>query len=76
VNYHKVHALLTARGHGSKVRIDGKEIEGLTHVAIEAGVGKITTVTLTFYADVSMEGEAADGVHVPEFRHLRSDVSP
>lgn len=73
MNYHKVSARLTARGQGSTIRIDGKEIEHLAHVVIEAGVGKTTMVTLTFYADVVMDDEA-DGVHVAEFRHLRSDI--
>jgi len=73
--YETVHLVLTPTGHSSRVFVNGREVQGLLSVKVEASVEKLTTVTLSFYAQVSAEGADADDVTaraIEEYRHLRS----
>jgi len=81
--FHKVRLRLTALGQGSHAFIDDMEIRNLLSVSTECGLEKMTTITLTFYADVLADGEAAEVVRdvtsmdsdTRAFRHLRSEPS-
>jgi hypothetical protein len=57
--YHTVSMHLTPQaGPGSSVLLDGVEVKGLISVKVETAVGTMTTVTLTFYAEVQAEAIA------------------
>lgn len=55
---HRVEIVAGLTGRDTTVRIDGKPIERVVSVKIEAGVQKVTLVTLQFFAEAKVEGPA------------------
>ncbi len=57
---------IDAAGEG-KIYLGGKELENVTDIKIEAGVGKITTVTVKFFGPVEGEIRTYGEITVREF---------
>lgn len=47
---HKIQLTLTPSGIGSKIVIDGEEVDGCSVITVRAAVGEATSVTLEFPA--------------------------